>query len=492
MKPRSLVLVTVDCLRADHVGFLGYSRSVTPFLDSLAAESFTVPNAIVGGVPTYYSLPAILASRYPLAMGRDLVGLVPDEVSLPSYLKQSGYATASFVAANPYASRKFGYDQSFDTFCDFLDQERTTAGATSHSEPSRGFRAVLNRSIERLSRNLGPVGTLYDELYFRYCQLTGPSFQSLDSLRLFPSAEVIIDRAREWLESVCPNRFFLWLHLMDPHAPYYPAEEALHAIGARAMSPSRASYLNSYWNRRELGSDRLRRHRDAMIDLYDGSIRWVDMQMARLVEALKGLQVWDQSALVFTADHGEEFLEHGARFHGPWTMKEELIRVPLLVRVPGIPSREVSKKPFSHLDLAPTLLHALNLAVPREFQGCSAWGEWNRQEGWGRPAVVESAECINPNRPEDRLAARVLCIRDARYKLILRFGFGEEQLFDLESDPSEMAPLPADVEQPVRRRLLEYARKHIEGTRRLDGGNHRLRARSRELRSALSKSVLAD
>ncbi|MGA2200424.1 MAG: sulfatase [Terriglobales bacterium] len=491
MKPRSLVLVTVDCLRADHVGFLGYSRPVTPFLDSLAAESFVVPNAIVGGVPTYYSFPAILASRYPLAMGRDLVGLVPDEVSLPSYLKQSGYMTASFVAANPYVSRKFGYGQAFDTFCDFLDQEMA-AEATFYSKQSRTFRAVLNRSIERLSRNLGPVGTLYDELYFRYCQLAGPSVQSLDSLRPFPSADAIVDRALEWVGSVCPSPFFLWLHLMDPHAPYYPAEEALRAIGATAVSPSRARYLNSYWNRRDLGSNRLRSLRDAVIELYDGSIRWVDMQMARLVDTLKGLQVWDQSALVFTADHGEEFLEHGARFHGPWTMKEELIRVPLLVRVPGVFGREVSKKPFSHLDLAPTLLHALDLAVPREFQGRSDWGEWNRREGWERPAVVESTECINPDQPEDRLASRVLCIRDSRYKLILRFGCGQEQLFDLHSDPSEMAPLPADIEKPVRRRLLEYARRHIEGAQRIDSRKHRLRARSRELRIVLSKSAPAD
>ena len=85
--PLSMVLVTVDCLRADHVGFMGYGRPTTPFLDSLASESFVVPNAIVGGVPTYYSFPAILASRHPLAIGRDLIGLVPGETTLPSYLK---------------------------------------------------------------------------------------------------------------------------------------------------------------------------------------------------------------------------------------------------------------------------------------------------------------------------------------------------------------------------------------------------------------------
>ncbi len=104
---KSIVLVTVDCLRADHVGFMGYHRPTTPFLDALAGESFVVPAAIVAGAPTYYSFPAILASRYPLALGRDVLGLGPDEPTLASVLKQAGYATASFGAANPYISSRF-------------------------------------------------------------------------------------------------------------------------------------------------------------------------------------------------------------------------------------------------------------------------------------------------------------------------------------------------------------------------------------------------
>src|SRR5208282_3946743 len=118
---KSVVLITVDCLRADHCGFMGYGRPTTPFLDGLAGESFVFPAAIVAGVPTYYSFPAILASRYPLALGREVVGLAPEEKSLASTLKEDGYATAFFGAGNPYLSARFGYDFGFDTFRDFLD-----------------------------------------------------------------------------------------------------------------------------------------------------------------------------------------------------------------------------------------------------------------------------------------------------------------------------------------------------------------------------------
>src|SRR5262252_1633403 len=113
-KRKSIVLVTVDCLRADHCGFMGYERPTTPYLDSLAAESLVFPSAIAAGAPTYYSFPAILAARYPLALGRDVLGLSPDEPTLASVCKRAGYATAAFSAGNPYVSTRFGYGLGFD------------------------------------------------------------------------------------------------------------------------------------------------------------------------------------------------------------------------------------------------------------------------------------------------------------------------------------------------------------------------------------------
>ncbi len=156
---KSIVLVTVDCLRADHVGFMGYERPTTPFLDSLASESFVVPAAIVAGAPTYYSFPAILASRYPLALGRDVLGLAPDEPTLASVLKQDGYATASFGAANPYISSHFGYEQGFDTFRDFLEDEPAPlADEKSSSETSNGWASRLNQKLQKVRPALGPAG----------------------------------------------------------------------------------------------------------------------------------------------------------------------------------------------------------------------------------------------------------------------------------------------------------------------------------------------
>ncbi|MGO9088659.1 MAG: sulfatase [Candidatus Sulfotelmatobacter sp.] len=493
---KSIVLVTVDCLRADHVGFMGYERTTTPFLDSLAAESFVVPAAIVAGAPTYYSFPAILASRYPLALGRDALGLAPGEPTLALVLKEAGYATASFAAANAYISSQFGYEQGFDTFRDFLDDEpELLSSGKVNAAAGGGWASRLNRKLQQARPALGPLGILYDELYFQYCQRTTPVANSLDTLRRFPAAHVIVDQACQWMASV-EGPFFLWLHLMDPHSPYYPKDEALTLLGCGPVSPFRARYLNSYWNRSDPGPRRLARQREQVVALYDAGIRWVDAQMARLIEMIRKAGRWDSCIFAFTADHGEEFLDHGGRYHPPSRLMEELIHVPLLLRVPGNAKRKVAQSPFSLLHFAPTLLDAAQVPAPSEFQGSSYWPQVRNGRTSDAVAISECvAGCTNPFRPENRLGHRVLSVREARYKLILHFDPREEHLYDLEADPGEHAPLAVNSSKPVRRRLLEIAHAHLQrsiGQRDLAARAHlRLRDIQLEWKNSADKASAA-
>ncbi len=203
--------------------------------------------------------------------------------------------------------------------------------------------------MQALRPALGPLGSVYDELYFRYCQRVTPVAGSLDALRRFPAADEIVDHACEWLVSAGDSPFFLWLHLMDPHSPYYPREEALALMGEESPTPWQARYLNSYWNRSDLEARRLTSCRKEILSFYDAGIRWADTQMKRLVETLRGSNRWDNCIFAVSADHGEEFLEHGGRYHAPTRLAEELIHVPLLLRMPGCGKREVSEAPFSHI-----------------------------------------------------------------------------------------------------------------------------------------------
>jgi len=479
---KSIILITVDCLRADHCGFMGYRHPTTPFLDGLAGESFVFPAAIVAGVPTYYSFPAILASRYPLAFGREVLGLAVEEKNLASVCKKNGYATAFFGAGNPYLSARFGYDFGFDTFRDFLDGDLAQLSAPDDETPKRGWEGSVNRALAGITHKIPGISAAYDELYFQYCQRwAAPAPKSLDTLRRFPAADVIVDQARAWLASVGEDPFFLWLHFMDPHSPYYPTEKGLEIFGDNGLTVSRARYLNGYWNRFDIGSKRLRRHRDEVIEMYDAGIRWVDAQIEQLVEVLRRSKLWENCILAFTADHGEEFLEHGRRYHAP-SLVEALIHVPLMVRAPGVRKKAVSKSPFSLLHLSPTLLGAAELPVPAEFQGQNQWQNLQAGTAWNASAISDCvAGCTNPFRPEQRRGSRLLAVREAQYKLVLNFNTQTDSLFDLEADREEQQPLPASAAKGERRRLLESALAHLRTSVDRQNSSAYVRARLREI-----------
>ena len=503
-KKKSLVLITVDCLRADHCGFYGYSRPTTPFLDTLAGESFVFSEAVVAGAPTYYSLPGILASRMPLALGRDMIGLAPGENAVATALRKAGYATAAFSAANPYISSRFGYDQGFGAFDDGLDFGASSAngadGIASPRSENSSTRARVNRSLKRTAHALG-LGPLYDELYFQYCmRVAALHVESIDSLQKFPSAEEIVDRASAWLPSIDGRPFFLWLHLMDPHSPYYPSAAAYHEFTGKDISPERARYLNEFWNRSDLGPARLSKKKNSVIDLYDAGIRAADAQIGRLVSQLRRLALWDDCVLALTADHGEEFLDHGRRYHAPMALREEIARVPLMIRVPGFAGKKRSAT-FSHLHLAPTLLEILDVPSPASFQGVSI--SQSLLQDQSRPdeafqdqstkncAVTECIYgCTNPLRNRDRMGPRLLSVRKGGHKLVMRMEAGAiEELYDLEADPEEQRPLAPGARKEIRVQLLRAARLHMERASNGAREEFRLKARLRSLRGDLqSKS----
>jgi arylsulfatase A-like enzyme len=485
---KSMLLVTVDCLRADHCGFMGYARPTTPFLDRLGGESLVFPLAVVAGVPTYYSFPAIMASRYPLAMGRELVGLAPGERTLASVFKENGYATGFFGAGNPYLCRRFGYDSGFDTFRDFIDDVVPSPNRTQEPLNDGNWITQANRALANVSHKIPGLAPIYDELYFRYCQRRAPAARSLDTLRRFPAADVMVDQARSWLASIGNSPFFLWLHFMDPHAPYYPTEKGAELAVGSAPSAEHARYLNSQWSRSELRGKRLQGYRQEVVAMYDSGVRWVDSQLSRLIGELRDLGRWENCIFAFTADHGEAFLEHGRRYHAP-SLGEELIHVPLLLRVPRIQKKAVAVVPFSLLHLGPTLLEAAGMTIPPEFQGESHWA--NLQEGVLRSGTAISeciADCTNPYNAEQRRGPRLLSIREARYKMVFNFEAGSEDVFDVRSDPKEIAPLPPTTAKDERRRLLNSALAHLQKTNRRQLSESYLRARLREMAANYSNA----
>jgi arylsulfatase A-like enzyme len=483
---QSLILITVDCLRADHVGFLGYEWPTTPFLDTLSEESIVFFNAIVAGTPTYFSFPGIMASRHPLALGREIVGLASHEPTLAKVFQDEMYATAAFVAGNPYLTPRFGYHTGFDVFRDHIDSELEATPSERHT--TSGL-TKLNQRLSALAKKNGMLRAVYDELYFEYCQRTASApAESLDRLRRFPSADVIVDEACSWLAQHGDEPFFLWLHLMDAHSPYYPQQAALQQLGSPLLSASQARYTNSFWNRGDLASSRLESRRKDVLTLYDAGIRWVDSQIARLVDTLRNSNRWNDCVLAVTADHGEEFLDHGGRFHAPSNLHEELVRVPLLLHVPHSRSSTKVQSPFSLVDLAPTLLECVGMSPPASFRGSSCWPDIKSSDASNDFVISESiAQCTNPFRAESRMGNRGLAVRNSRFKLMMNFGAGDECLFDLQNDPGESHPVPLTSEKRVRSQLLEIAHLHIAESITRRESDLLLSARIHEIRRQWSR-----
>jgi arylsulfatase A-like enzyme len=221
-----------------------------------------------------------------------------------------------------------------------------------------------------------------------------------------------------------------------------------------------------------------------VVELYDAGIRRVDAQVARLIDYLKQHRLWENCAFALTADHGEEFLEHERRYHAPVSLSEEITRVPLMIRVSTSGKKRVPETPFSHLHLAPTLLEIVDVPAPPSFKGRSLWRNLQQELPWGGPAVAECAYgCTNPFRAEAPLAPRLVSVRDARHKLVLRIEPGAvEELYDLKAEGAEKRSLPAAAENEVRIRFLQAVRKHVTETAMGTDMVARLKARLRDVR----------
>ena len=289
-----IVLISVDTLRADHLGAYGYTaRPTSPFLDELAAKGTRFAHARSPSpwtLPTHTTmLTGLLPTTHLVVDDDQKVAL--DAAWLPQELRTAGYATCGAVSTM-YVSRKFGFERGFDDFYDFeIDTER---------------------------KNLkGQV-----------------------------DAEDVVDRGLECLaERGAGQSTFLFLHFYDVHYPY-EAPRDWETLFDRASNDDDLRYKNYFKYFKDRPSDEQMAHQVAQ---YDEEIAYVDAQLRRLYESFRDRDV----LFVVTADHGEEFLERGSWGHAH-TLYPEQLHVPLIVAGPGVQAQVVDEVVGLH-DLAPTL-----------------------------------------------------------------------------------------------------------------------------------------
>ena len=321
----NVILVMVDTLRADHLSCYG-SDLQTPAICSLADDGGSRFEAFSHASWTRPSAATLLTSMLPTShkvMSKPS-SLAPEIELLPEPLQRAGYATGG-IAANINLAPSFGFDQGYDEYHylapDFL------AGAEDSS--SKLILYQIGRAVWfQLKRGLR-FGDFYQD------------------------SQVVNAVAFDFLERHRSSRFFLFLHYMDPHDPYFAHPYDGHGIARVANqnpSPEFAAEM----------------HR-----LYRGEIEYLDGNFAKLLAKIRELGLWDSTMIVLVADHGEEFQEHGGFWHG-LTLYDEQIHVPLLVKWAGAGPRPLGD-PRGHLvgllDVAPTILARAGAEVPPSMQG---------------------------------------------------------------------------------------------------------------------------
>lgn len=398
MSRPDIVLITIDSLRADSVGFLADDAPATPTIDSFAGRATLATAATAPSSHTRASVPAILTSQYAHRFFTDFLQDV-DAPTVAQMLSEAGYETAAFHS-NPLLSRHFGYDCGFDTFSD-------------------GLRFVENTRLPETATRL----------YSKAVRL----------LRRYPyePAESITERAVEWLSSRDGDSpAFLWVHYMDPHGPYALDRERGYIDKFR----SERLWRKAVTSPDEVTEEEVARLRDA----YCGEIEYTDRHLAPLLEAIDAYT--DEVCTVLTADHGEEFREHGTFSHHP-KLYEEVTRVPFIAQLPG--AERLSGGLVSPLDVVPTVLSGVERRpVSDEFVGIDI-----------TDGSIQRDYLVTETNPAG--SDVMVGIRSENYKYIVHEE--TEELYDIGADPAERENLVGTdhaAEEELRSALTAHLDAH--------------------------------
>jgi arylsulfatase A-like enzyme len=392
-----VVVVTIDTLRADHVSGYGYPRPTTPAIDRLLAEGATF---LAASTPTPTTSPA--------------------HVSL---------FTASYPRTHGVLKNGMVLDPGRPTLAEALRARGYRTGAIVSAFPVAG-RFGLARGFDH-----------YDDTFDReHASIDVAEWEGMDLDEAFDRrADATTDRALAWLDSMRGGpSWFLWVHYYDVHGPYDPPRPYADLF----RDPERSDRLGS------------------AIAAYDGETRFVDDNVARLVERVDAAFGSRNVLLVIATDHGEGLMDHGWMAHGVH-LYEELVRVVLAFRWPsGVAARTRSEVPVSLIDVSPTVLALLGLPsslLGSEGHDLSPLLRGQTASGL-RPIFFERRPYATRDRSRVPAVGPMRAVRDGTWKYVDASEQGVQELFDLSTDPGETRNLLAS-ERATGERLATLLRE---------------------------------
>jgi arylsulfatase A-like enzyme len=416
----NVILIVWDAVRFDHVSAYGYKRKTTPNLDQLAAKGALFENAISQSSHTRESIPSLLSACFPSTHRMNLITdkLPKDLIILPEIFKALKYNTVSF-SANPLISPLFGYNEGVDQFfspsADSIRSERSVFGHLLNLAPSIPVLGLITKPLLKFS----------SFLYFT------------DGLLESTDAKTITDKAIRWVTGHQQKPFFMYLHYEGGHAPYIAPKEHQKLFTSNVFNEHEIYFPTneSLYLPFEEGDPLAPQEIENMVAQYDAKIFSHDENLGRLVNHLEKLELIDNTLIVITSDHGEEFYEHKGWAHGH-SLYEELIHVPLVFYGPKLISAGWRiKEPVALVDVVPSILSLFgiekNHIFPYELDGDD---------------ISPLLKTKNLDFSEKHIFSELhkgnnssLSFRGERYKLIdIEYGLERKvMLFDLVVDPLE-------------------------------------------------------
>lgn len=324
--PWNLIIVSIDTLRPDHMGCYGYSRPTSPIMDRFAKENILFKNVYAQSPYTLPSHVSLFTSQYPTTHGvySEEHRIARGTTLLSEVLAQEGWATACFCNGG-YLSHEYGFQQGFDLYCE-----------------------------------VDPIG-------HRYFEGT-----KVNKNRLSDGSLGSLDMAFEWIEDHADFPFYLFLHTFMVHEFLPPRAYAElfndgMPAGLDPLSEVRKKINNDYFKEHGWTAEELAFFKN----MYDGGIRASDDMFGELLEFLDANGLSENTIIVMTSDHGEEFLEHGGRGHS-YTIYDELIRIPMIMKIPGFKTGATEiEATINQVDVLPSVLELMGIDGPPYQQGRS-------------------------------------------------------------------------------------------------------------------------
>jgi arylsulfatase A-like enzyme len=382
---RNIVLIIIDTLRADHLSCYGYGRMTSPVLDSLAEAG----------------------TRWEWAQAQSPWTL-PSHASIWTGLSVRSHGTVTGeLGDDDIRGFNYGLDPDLETLPEIMQKA--------------GFRTFGLANVCLLSHVYG-----FDSGFDTY-SCTGAGHGR---------AGVSVDSLIIWLEANSHDRFFCMLHLYDVHAPYNPPSPYNTVFGGEPEGYSTVWEIeyDSILNPQDL---------DRLVSLYDGEIAWVDSNLGRLFRYIRRSGLDESTLIVVTADHGEEFLDHGWVDHGH-TLYQEVTRVPMIMAGPGIQPGRTDSSVAGQYDLLPTLVSWAGVETSSRFDGTDILSD----DFHGRRAVPASGVAPLAWREQSHLASIIDGSESGRkVKTIALTGLEDFVSYGLMVDPQEESPMPADSAQ---------------------------------------------